>query len=200
MSVRAYARRRGVTHPAVLKAIRSGRIPRLPDGTIDPEVADRSWAESTDPSKPKGRPPGRKPDRVERRKPRRPASPEQAAEEQPTPTTYAAARAVREAFAARTARLNFRKLDGALVEVGSVRRAGFEAGRAVREAFGQLLERVERRVGVAFPADLRAAVLAEVEDVLIELASNGSGGAPPEESSGNDRGMIEEPGPADATG
>ena len=40
LSIRAYARHRGVSHVAVKKAIDTGRISQLPDGTIDPVVAD----------------------------------------------------------------------------------------------------------------------------------------------------------------
>ena len=40
LSIRAYARHRGVTDTAVHKAIRSGRIQALPDGTIDADQAD----------------------------------------------------------------------------------------------------------------------------------------------------------------
>jgi hypothetical protein len=47
LSVRAYARHRGVSHVAVLKALRSGRIEVGADGTIDPAVADRTWHERT---------------------------------------------------------------------------------------------------------------------------------------------------------
>jgi hypothetical protein len=47
ISVRAYARRRGVSHVAVLKAIKSGRIARQANGKLDPEKADRQWAEHT---------------------------------------------------------------------------------------------------------------------------------------------------------
>jgi hypothetical protein len=36
LSIRAYAKVRGVSHVAVLKAIRAGRIPIEPDGAIDP--------------------------------------------------------------------------------------------------------------------------------------------------------------------
>jgi hypothetical protein len=50
VSVRAYARRRGVSHVAVLKAIRTGRISREPDGTIDPAKADAEWEAQTQPS------------------------------------------------------------------------------------------------------------------------------------------------------
>jgi hypothetical protein len=47
LSIRAYARHRGVTDTAVHKAIRSGRINALSDGTIDPDQADAQWARNT---------------------------------------------------------------------------------------------------------------------------------------------------------
>jgi hypothetical protein len=55
LSLRAYARHRGVSHQAVSKAVRTGRITQLPDGTIDPERADKEWAARTDPALQKGR-------------------------------------------------------------------------------------------------------------------------------------------------
>lgn len=48
LSIRAYARHRGVTDTAVRKAIQTGRITPEADGTIDPEQADRDWARNTD--------------------------------------------------------------------------------------------------------------------------------------------------------
>ncbi len=48
LSIRAYARHRGVTDTAVHKAIRAGRITPEADGTIDTERADREWAKNTD--------------------------------------------------------------------------------------------------------------------------------------------------------
>lgn len=50
ISMRAYARLRGVAHSAVQKAIRSGRITREPDGSIDPKRADAEWAANTRPA------------------------------------------------------------------------------------------------------------------------------------------------------
>ena len=47
LSIRAYARHRGVSHVAVKKAIDTGRITALPDGTIDPDAADAQWAKNT---------------------------------------------------------------------------------------------------------------------------------------------------------
>jgi hypothetical protein len=47
LSVRAYARVRGVSHVAVLKAIKNRRISQNDDGTIDPDKANREWDQNT---------------------------------------------------------------------------------------------------------------------------------------------------------
>jgi len=47
LSIRAYARHRGVSHVAVKKAIDTGRITLEADGTIDPVRADAQWAKNT---------------------------------------------------------------------------------------------------------------------------------------------------------
>lgn len=41
-----YASYRGVSKQAVSKAVKAGKITLLPDGTIDPEIADKQWAGS----------------------------------------------------------------------------------------------------------------------------------------------------------
>ena len=52
-SIRAYARHRKVSHVAVLRAIKQGRVPVQPDGTIDQTRADAAWERSTDPGRAK---------------------------------------------------------------------------------------------------------------------------------------------------
>lgn len=54
LSRREYAKYRGVSESAVRKAIASGRITVLDDGTIDPVTADAQWDTQTDPSKQRG--------------------------------------------------------------------------------------------------------------------------------------------------
>ena len=49
MGIREYGRHRGVSHVAVLKALRTGRIRQTPDGLIDSDQADRDWAGNTHP-------------------------------------------------------------------------------------------------------------------------------------------------------
>jgi len=47
ISIRAYARHRGVTDTAVHKAIRSGRVTPEADGTIDADKTDAQWERNT---------------------------------------------------------------------------------------------------------------------------------------------------------
>jgi len=54
VSRRSYAAQRGVSEVAVRKAIATGRITTLPDGTIDPDRADIDWGTPTDPAKQRG--------------------------------------------------------------------------------------------------------------------------------------------------
>ena len=54
LSRRAYAAQRGVSEAAVRKAIATGRITTLVDGTIDPDRADSEWGAQTNPAKQRG--------------------------------------------------------------------------------------------------------------------------------------------------
>ena len=54
VSWRSYAAQRGVSESAVRKAIATGRITTLPDGTIDPAQADSEWGTQTNPAKQRG--------------------------------------------------------------------------------------------------------------------------------------------------
>ena len=52
LSIRGCAKRRGVSHKAVQKALASGRIERLADGTIGADAADQAWSATTAPRLP----------------------------------------------------------------------------------------------------------------------------------------------------
>jgi len=45
-----YSKHRGISIPSVKEAIFAGRITRMPDGSIDPAIADEEWAANTDPA------------------------------------------------------------------------------------------------------------------------------------------------------
>ena len=51
MSMRQYARHRGVALSAVQKAVKAGRIVKLPDGQIDSDAADAGWSGTPGPTR-----------------------------------------------------------------------------------------------------------------------------------------------------
>lgn len=145
MSQRAYARHRGVTHRAVQKAVADGRI-KLVDGKIDAAQADRDWKRNTDESKPlnsvSGNPKHRK---VSAGAPQAPVGGRQEASESPASGSqgaggsgpdFATSRAIREAYLARLARLEYETKSGQLVKIDEVKVAWF---KVISEAKTNLL-------------------------------------------------------------
>jgi hypothetical protein len=161
LTVRAYARHRGISHTAVLKAIASHRIVRGKDGLIDADSADRDWTANTDQSRPRNSVTGN-PRR--RRLPEAPPLPMGAPDPPPATDgatgkavgTYAAARAVRESYMAKMARLRHEQLEGRLVDADEVREVAFRAARETRRRLREL------------PAELAASLAAVTDPVTIE--------------------------------
>jgi pyruvate/2-oxoglutarate dehydrogenase complex dihydrolipoamide acyltransferase (E2) component len=97
MSLRQYARHRGVALSAVQKAIKSQRIATLPDGRLDSDAADAGWKRNTRAYAPA----------VTRR-----PEPE---EDEGSPfgaSQYTKARAVREHYQARLAKIDYEERTG----------------------------------------------------------------------------------------
>jgi hypothetical protein len=152
LSMRAYARRRGVALAAVQKAIADGRIVMQPDGRIDPEIADVQWAETTrwgasnimNGADVGGDSSGHK------------------------PSEYAAARAERERYAALLARLKYEERAGGLVRKDQVEEELFRTFRAFRDR----LQTVPDRVAGILAGETDAAVIHQVLADEIETALN----------------------------
>ncbi|MBF0354955.1 MAG: elements of external origin [Alphaproteobacteria bacterium] len=135
MSVRAYARQRGVSHVAVLKAIQSGRIPQEPDGTIDPAKANASWEAQSDPAK--------RPAPSAKQAPKQPANaqsppplPAASANQPPPPgMSFAQARTAHEIAKAQRARIQVQRLKSEMVERASAMNLVFKLARQERDAW-----------------------------------------------------------------
>lgn len=152
LSIRAYARHRGVSHVAVKKAIDTGRISQESDGTIDPARADREWEQNT-------------------ASPRKPlAAPKIVATAQATPRTVAResiepatpalstggtsllqARTVNEVVKAQTNKVRLAKLKGDLVD----------RSQAIAHVFR--LARTERDAWLNWPARVSATMAAKLD-------------------------------------
>ena len=183
LSIRGYARHRGVSHTAVRKAVAAGRITAGPDGTIDPAVADQEWAASTDLSKPrnsvigvpnKRRDPGAPSDRLGTMAPAagqalNEATPGDSAR---LASSYAASRAARETYLARLAKLEFEQKSGKLVDADEVRAQIFALGRRARDGLLGLPDRVAPLlVGQADQAAVHRLLTQEIMTCLGELST-----------------------------
>ncbi len=118
VSQRAYARMRGVSMSAVVKAIKTKRITPNEDGTIDPERANQEWARNTFAGQTLHR--AASPQAVPisaRHSPRggsgMPGQPEVSSDPM---FAYLRARAVTETFKAKTAQLEYEERAGKLIQ------------------------------------------------------------------------------------
>ena len=135
LTMNAYAKRRGVSHTAVSKAVRSGRISRTPEGLIDPDTADREWADNTDPSKSMNYDIGNPVRRRPMDSPSVSSSNPEAAATSPASglPPYVQSRAIREAYEARLAKLEYEVKIGKLVNADEVRVDAFNVARITRD-------------------------------------------------------------------
>lgn len=169
VSQREYARRKGITHRAVQKAIAAGRI-LAHDGKVDPDEADRMWSLNTDPSKPKGTATARTP----------PAEPPAGAPPDSVNRSlrgegglsYADARAVREAYQARLAKLDYEERSGKLVNADQVAEAWEKIIQASRTKVLGLPAKIKTRIP-KLTADEVGLIEGMVRECLEDLAADG---------------------------
>ena len=151
MGIREYARHRGVGHSTVQKALQTGRIQKEPDGTIDPVKADADWESNTDqamqrthvsePPTPTFIPPDPLPKPAPRSTANATAEPE-AGPSGPLVPNYQANRAIREAYAARTAKLDYEERMGTLLKKADVEADAFACNRRTRDRIQSIPSRV----------------------------------------------------------
>ena len=162
LSIRAYADHRraagldGHTPWAVQKALRSGRIRKNAAGKIDPVQADADWDRRTSPS-------------------RRPEHTRGSGSDAPdtfrgSSAEFAQARAVRELYAARIARLEFEERNGKLVSVDQIKVEIFRKARQVRDRMMAIPGRVaDQLVGETDARSIRKLLETEIRQALEAL-------------------------------
>jgi hypothetical protein len=137
LSMRQYAKHRGVSPEAVSKAVKRGRISTALDDKgqrkIDPEIADREWTINSDESKANFSPTADDKSNIETDK---------------IGGNYRGARAVREAFNAKLAKLDFEQRSGKLVDAESVKKEAFKLARLTRDAVMSIADRISAEVAV----------------------------------------------------
>ena len=171
LSIRAYARHRGVSHVAVKKAIDSGRITPEADGTIEPNRADLEWAQNTVPAR-KAAPVKAAPAAVESPRAR---SQEAEAAAPPLSTGGASllqARTVNEVVKAQTNKVRLAQLKGELVDRAQAIAHVFKLARAERDAWLNWPARISAQMAAGLgvePHALHVALDAAVREQLQDL-------------------------------
>jgi hypothetical protein len=182
MSLRAYARQRGVSLRAVQKALASGRIAARKDGRVDADVADANWERNTAPrprpaSKPaaKNTPPKETPS---------PASPQSARHHSDPPRReptepprlesgleYSKARAVRESYLARLAKIDFEERTEKLVSRDEMQVAAFNRYRMFRDGMLNIPDRLGAVLAAETdPRQVHELLAAEIRKALTEFS------------------------------
>ena len=169
LSIRAYARHRGVTDTAVHKAIRAGRITPEADGSIDAAKADSEWARNSAPPR----------TGTQARAPRasvpEPSDTVRDAGTAALPAGGASllqARTVNEVVKAQTNKVRLARLKGELVERSQVVAHVFKLARDERDAWLNWPARVSAQMAATLAVDPHAmhlALEAAVRDHLREL-------------------------------
>ncbi len=166
LSIRAYARHRGVSDTAVHKAIRTGRITPEADGTIDPDRADRDWTRNSEPPKA-----GTGSRTVKVRVAGDPA-PNLATGLPAGGTTLVQARTVNEVVKAQTNKVRLARLKGELVDRHQAIAHVFKLARTERDAWlnwpARISAQMAARLGVEAHT-LHVALDAAVREHLAEL-------------------------------
>lgn len=172
LSIRAYARHRGVSDAAVRKAIAAGRITPETDGTLDPHRADAEWARNTE-----ARRTGTRARAVQVAVPPEVTSPAPAGEGHAAlPASGGAsllqARTVNEVVKAQTNKVRLARLKGELVDRNQAIAHVFKLARAERDAWLNWPSRVSAQMAARLTVDphaMHVALEAAVREHLQEL-------------------------------
>lgn len=175
LTFRQYAAHRGVSPEAVSKAVKAGRITVKVDRAgkrwIDPARADKEWTTNSDPAKQAG-------GKAQQRRPTK-AGPaldgasnaEPVDPDRPRPPLYSDSRAIREAYQARLAKLEWETRSGMMVPKDQVKIQAFRCARAARDALLGIPERLAAELaGVTDPNVIHAKLTAELTRALEALA------------------------------
>ncbi len=157
LSLRAYAKHRGVSLAAVQKAIQSGRITPDADGRIDSERADAEWGAKTRPGQRRARPVA--------------VAPQEPVEAPAAGIDYFRARAIRESYLARLAKIEFEEKTGKLVSRDEVQVAAFTRARTIRDNLLNIPDRLAATLAAEADADrVHQLLSAEIRQALEELS------------------------------
>ena len=162
LSIRGYARHRGITDGAVRKAIKAGRITKNKSDKIDPELADKQWSKNTDPAHVK-----------EIKKEEEVRQESSSYNPSPLGPSYQQSRAIKEAYNAKLTRLQFERESKKSISVDEVKISAFNAARMTRDRILNIPDRViPQLVGKTDIFEMKEILKVELTKALEELSKS----------------------------
>lgn len=175
ISISEFARRAGVSHTAIFKAVKTGKLSRLSDGSMDPGLVDGPWRKAN------RRTPKLKPDALVARDSE---TPEQAAErividQGHAPHSLAEAERIKENYLAKLKQLEYDLKSGEVVRVADVMKVVASQYAIVRNRLLSIPAEVAPRVAILSSATevlafLQAEIVQTLEALALDLAKDGN--------------------------
>jgi hypothetical protein len=175
LSLRAYARHRGVSDSTVRKAIKTGRIRQQADGSIDPEQADRDWANHTrSPAfEPSAKDQAAAETSIDIDSPNTTSTSTSASSTSKEDQAFHKARLSNEVLKAQRQRLKLDEEKGKLIDRDKVLAHVFQLGRSERDAWLHWPTRIASQFAAEFdldPQQVHRSLDNHVREHLLELA------------------------------
>lgn len=172
ISIRAYARSRGVSDTAVRKAVKTGRVTLELDGTVNPERADAQWQSNTDTAQQR-----KSTGTSQKNVPNAAMSTaREALGESPSPstggTTFVQARTANEVLKAQTSKVRLARLKNELIERSQAMAHVFKLARSERDAWLNWPARISAQMAADLNVDahrMHITLEKAVRDHLLEL-------------------------------
>ena len=172
LSLRGYAKHRGVSLKGVQKALASGRITKREDGLIDPEASDLNWARNTGPRpQPSHKSATASPHHNVQHHAEVPARESGDPNKIETGLEYSRARAVRESYLARLTKIDFEERSGKLVSRDEVQIAAFNKFRQFRDRMLNIPDRLAAEAAAESDSSrVHELIAIEIRKALLEFS------------------------------
>ena len=173
MSIAGYAAHRkrlglpGGSPWSVKKALRDQRIGKNENGKIDPDTADQQWDQNTNPAQVRD-PAVLSEKAVQRLQGKSPVT----APDNTGVPSYSQSRAVKEAYQARIARLQYEEMTGQLAKVSEVKLEAFRRARTARDQILSVPDRVGPILAAENDPDVVRDLLEEELRKALEVLAN----------------------------
>jgi hypothetical protein len=179
MSINAYARYRDCRPYTVQMAIKRGRIRLNANGKIDPDEADRTWAETTNPqlnTRGKDSPHRKGAQPTTNQAPAQRSLTTDRSTVQGNTPSFADARAVKEFYSARLTKLEYEKESGTLISANEVKVQTFNRFRAFRDQMLNIPDRIaDELAGITDAHEIFRILTDEIKSALNEHAAESNG-------------------------